>query len=247
MDPLIKFCDESPCMQENKLSELEKEVASLRKALTSQESCNVDLQDQLKASKEEVSFWKNEFKKEKEEVSRLHDWILQCEESILNRDQEIMRMKEALSNVNGSLASENGEIACKSEFMIELIKSFVMLQLEHDVMVVEKDELIAYIDELAREVSFKDDQIDLVNQYLHQLQGEHINLIIAAKGACRSTDDLQSQVRELEREVTRKQTIITKEVEEKCEAIRHLCASLKHYRIGYHRLKQAFMENNKIQ
>ncbi|CAA0838106.1 Protein NETWORKED 4B [Striga hermonthica] len=102
----------------------------------------------------------------------------------------------------------------------------------------EIERLKAEKDELAFEVSSKDEMIGEMRKHLHQLHVDHVDMIVGAEVARRRADKLRSRVEELEREVERKEEVIVEGAEEKREAIRQLCFSLEHYRNGYNRLRR---------
>ncbi|KAH6766083.1 hypothetical protein C2S52_017066 [Perilla frutescens var. hirtella] len=234
-----------------KLQESEQEVARLRQEISTKAFSD------LKMAPKEISLWKNKLDQEKAEVAR-YKIIL------ANRDQEIKELKEAISNANKSLSQENQQLQAEIARMsneisylednvrqqvvseIEQLKADIAdkndriqeLKVNLDVLVNEKDDLNMSIFELGRELTSKDDQIDQMSSHLHQLHVEHVDLIAAAEGARKAAVELRAKVKDLEREVEKKQQIIVQGAEEKREAIRQLCFSLEHYRNGYHRLRE---------
>lgn len=239
-----------------KLHESEQEVARLRQELTSKGFSDL----KMALAPKDISAWKIKLEEEKAEVAKLQDRVARYKTNLADRDQEIRQLREAMANANKSLseqvASLSKERSCLEDNVRELelrcqsleaglgseteqLKTELeALKVQHEMLVNEKDDLNISIFELGREVSSKDDQIDQMSSHLHQLHVEHVELIAGAEGARKVAVELRSKVKELEREVEKKQQIIVQGAEEKREAIRQLCFSLEHYRNGYHRLRE---------
>ena len=134
-------------------------------------------------------------------------------------------------SVDDPVVLDSIEVDNKNESIQELKEKFDALQVKYD-------GLNTKISELVQDASFKDDQIDQMSNHMNQMHMEHVALIEAAEGARKMAEELRLRIKELEREVEKKEEIIVSGAEEKREAIRQLCFSLEHYRNGYHRLRE---------
>lgn len=155
------------------------------------------------------------------------------EERVKGLEEELRRVKEgrAEREFTSEIDELKTEISNENAANEELKKKLDALQVKYD-------ELVNENDDLNRDASFKDDQIDQMSNHLNQLHMEHVALIAGAEGARKRAEELRSRIKELEREVKKKEEIIVLGAEEKREAIRQLCFSLEHYRNGYHRLRE---------
>ncbi|KAH0702374.1 protein NETWORKED 4B [Solanum tuberosum] len=123
------------------------------------------------------------------------------------------------------------EINKKGEEVQGLNKDLDKLKLDYDTVVTEKDEEHAKVQTLGAEVMSRDIQIQEMEDHLKQL-------IAGSESAQKSIEELSLKVEELQNEVERQTLVISDRAEEKREAIRQLCFSLEHYRIGYKELLQ---------
>ncbi|KAH0689499.1 hypothetical protein KY289_016857 [Solanum tuberosum] len=123
------------------------------------------------------------------------------------------------------------EINKKGEVVQGLNKDLDKLKLDYDTVVAEKDEEHAKVQTLGAEVMSRDIQIQEMENHLKQL-------IAGSESAQKSIEELRLKVEELQNEVERQTLVISDRAEEKREAIRQLCFSLEHYRIGYKELLQ---------
>ncbi|XP_049396714.1 protein NETWORKED 4B [Solanum stenotomum] len=123
------------------------------------------------------------------------------------------------------------EINKKGEEVQGLNKDLDKLKLDYDTVVAEKDEEHAKVQTLGAEVMSRDIQIQEMENHLKQL-------IAGSESAQKSIEELRLKVEELQNEVERQTLVISDRAEEKREAIRQLCFSLEHYRIGYKELLQ---------
>ncbi|XP_057789816.1 protein NETWORKED 4A-like [Salvia miltiorrhiza] len=221
-----------------KLRASEQEIARLRQELTSKGFPVQNLQDQLKIMQKELSALKDKLDDEKDESAKLHEIIARYKADVAERDQEISGLREAFANVK--------EVDLRLRFLEEEMKRVEAEKAEmEETYALQMEQLKAeiayksgYIEELQVKhemlMNEKDDRIDQMSSHLHQMQVEQVDLIAARKLA----EELRSKIKELEREVEKKQQIIVQGAEEKREAIRQLCFSLEHYRNGYHRLRE---------
>lgn len=193
--------------------------------------------DRIQTLEEELRIMREKVHESEKEIASLsqQNEQLQDEISRLTKERAYTEMDPALGS---QIEQLKAEIANKNESIEELKEKLDALQVRYDVLVSEKDDLNTNISELIGDASFKDDQIDQMSNHLNQLHMEHVTLIEAAEGARKMADELRSRIKELEREVEKKQQIIISGAEEKREAIRQLCFSLEHYRNGYHRLRE---------
>ncbi|PIN20816.1 hypothetical protein CDL12_06483 [Handroanthus impetiginosus] len=228
----------------------------------------IELEVELQKVKEKLQVQEEEnngsyFKKGCDEKCEAHDTIIAkyeeelgvAKEKIRLSEEEISRLMIELQKYDSlgeldlrcqSLEEDLRRAKAGEAEIEELKKTLDALQQKYDILRAEKDDLNENISALSAELSLKDDLIDQMSHHLHQLHMEHVNLIAAAEGARKSADKLRSRIKELEREVERKQNIIVEGAEEKREAIRQLCFSLEHYRNGYHRLREVVVGHKRM-
>lgn len=236
-----------------KLRQSEQEVARLRQELSSKGFPLQNLQEQLKLAQKEVSTLQSKLDEEKGEAAKLHEKYRGISEENEKLREEVARLSKERSCLEENVKElelrclyMEEEVKSTFGFEIEQLKAEIAykdrdveeLQARHDVLVNEKDDLNINIFELGRELGSKDDQIEEMSSHLKQMQMEQVDLISAADEARQVADELRWKIKELEREVEKKQQIIVQGAEEKREAIRQLCFSLEHYRNGYHRLRE---------
>lgn len=211
----------------NNLSDRDQEIRGLKEAINNANKSLSEENEQLK-----------------EETTRLLKGRALLEDNIKEMDLRCQTLEEEVRRVTaGKVEMEvmlcaqidqlKADIAEKDEALEELKKDLDELQMKYKMLAAEKDNLVT-------ELGSKDDEIDEMSKHLHELHMQHVELITGAEGVRKMADDLVLRVKDLEREVERKEQIIVEGAEEKREAIRQLCFSLEHYRNGYHRLRQAF-------
>lgn len=122
-----------------------------------------------------------------------------------------------------------------------LNKSCDRLKLKYDMLMAEKDGLIAKIHTLNAQLCDRDIKIQELEAKLHHLKLQHVDINAVSESSHKQRDDLRLKVEELEKEVERQAAIISDRAEEKREAIRQLCFSLEHYRSGYQELREAYI------
>lgn len=253
-----------------KLNDSVEEMKRLRYELENNGPSSNPLQEKLVSAQKEISSWKSKLEKEKREVLKLQDRITRYKTNLSERDREIRAMRETLSNANKTLSEENMQL---QEQVTKLLKERALLddtlkesdlrcqfsdaelvrmkvvrvEMEGEIekLKFEKNNLEIKVNELDRELTLKDRQIDGLNQHLDQLHLEHIELVDRISKSNKSIEELTSRGAELEKEISRQQEVIKETAEEKREVIRQLCFSLDHYRDGYQMMRQAFMGHNK--
>ncbi|XP_076929292.1 protein NETWORKED 4A-like [Bidens hawaiensis] len=248
-----------------KLNDSKEEVKRLRYELENNGPSGNNLQAQ-----KEISGWKSKLEKEKREALRLQDRITRYKTSLSERDREIRAMRETLSNANKTLSEENTQLQeqvtkllKEQAFLSDTLKEWelrcqntdeelrrmkvVKVEMEGEIkkLKFEKNELTVKVNELDRELTLKDGQLDGLSWHLGQLQLEHVELVDQISKSNKSIDELTSRGEELEKEISRQQEVIIEGAEEKREVIRQLCFSLEHYRDGYQMMRRAFMGHNK--
>ncbi|KAK6163868.1 hypothetical protein DH2020_000732 [Rehmannia glutinosa] len=219
------------------LSDRDQEIRGLKEAMLNANKSLSEENEQLQAEITRIS-------KERTYLeANLKELDLRCQ----SLEEDVRRVKTGRAEMEVTFGAQieqlKADVADKNERLKELKENLNALQLKNDTLMAEKNDLNINIAALATEASSKDNQIDQMSKHLHQLHMEHVNMIAGAEVARKMADELRSRIKELEREVERKQEIILEGAEEKREAIRQLCFSLEHYRNGYHRLRQAVIGN----
>ncbi|KAK7353505.1 hypothetical protein VNO80_18954 [Phaseolus coccineus] len=145
-----------------------------------------------------------------------------------------------------------GEISCLKEELDQrrhdveaMNKEFDKHKQKYDMVMTEKDEAKAKIHNLMAETSHRDNHIANMERELSQLHEQKAELITGSAATLNVVNELKLKVDELEKEVTRQNSVISATAEEKREAIRQLCFSIEHYRSGYKELLQAFAEQKR--
>lgn len=184
------------------------------------------------------------------DISSLSEKVVLLETRIKEWDAKEIEMKalhEAQENVlQGEIEQLKKELSERCDAVQMLNKNLDALKLTYDMLMAEKDELSARVDTLIADVNSWDNQIQQLEDHLHQLQMERAELIAGSCSARELVDELSCRVKELEREVEKQRVLISDGAEEKREAIRQLCFSLEHYRSGYQELRQAFIGHKRL-
>ncbi|KAL0370860.1 UNVERIFIED_CONTAM: protein NETWORKED 4A [Sesamum angustifolium] len=221
------------------LSERDQEIRGLKEAMSNANKSLAEENEKLQADVARIS----------KERTYLEDNLKGLDLRRQSLEEEVRRVKAGKAEMEAVLGSQieqlKADISDKNECLEELKKDLDALQLKYEKLMAEKDELNTNIAALDAEMSSKDDRIDQMSEHFCQLHEEHVDLIARVEGARKSAEELQSRVKELEREVERKEEIILEGAEEKREAIRQLCFSLEHYRNGYYRLRETVVGQKK--
>ncbi|XWS74362.1 hypothetical protein CRYUN_Cryun02cG0208800 [Craigia yunnanensis] len=186
----------------------------------------------------------------KSEISKLLSERIRSEEQVREWESRGRSLEEEIRKaVNEKRDSEERLHSGIEQFKVEIAKRGDCIKILNENLVTlksERDELKNKIDSLKAEVSCRDDQIVQMDKHLHQLHMEHVELIASVEGAHKLVEEMQARAKELEDEIERQRIAILEGAEEKREAIRQLCFSLEHYRVEYHRLRQAFMGHKRV-
>lgn len=172
------------------------------------------------------------------QIKLLENEIKRCEAS----EMEMKGMYEAQEikwqgDIEGLKARLNEQAA-----EVEILnKSHDGLKLKYDMLMAEKDGLIAKIHTLTAQLCDRDIKIQELEAKLHHLKLQHVDISAVSESSLKQRDDLRLKVEELEKEVERQAAVISDRAEEKREAIRQLCFSLEHYRSGYQELREAYI------
>ncbi|KAL3850526.1 hypothetical protein ACJIZ3_012408 [Penstemon smallii] len=215
------------------LSDREQEIRGLKEAISNANKSLSEENEQLKAEATRLL----------KEQTYLEDNLKELDLRCQSLEEELRRAKagkaEAEVMFEAQIEKLKADISERNVSIEELTKN---LEAVH----AEKANLYIKISELSAEMSSKDDRIDQMSNHLQQLHMEHMELIAGAEGARKFAEELRFRIKELEREVEKKEETILEGAEEKREAIRQLCFSLEHYRNGYHRLRQAVVGNKRM-
>ncbi|KAL3517950.1 hypothetical protein ACH5RR_020539 [Cinchona calisaya] len=222
------------------LSDRDQEIRGLRETISNAN----------KSLSEENSQFQAEITRLLKEKTYLEDNLKEMGLRCQSLEEDVRRMKVGKEEMEAMLGAEIEELKAgileKNGHIEELNKNLDVFKLNYDTLRIEKDALDAKIVIYVADISSKDIRIDEMNKHLHQLHMQHVELIARAEGAHKQVEELQSRIKELEREVERKQELILEGAEEKREAIRQLCFSLEHYRNGYHRLREAVIGHKRL-
>lgn len=222
------------------LSERDQEIRRLRETVSNANKSLSEENDQLQGEITQLL----------KEKMYLEDNVKEMDLHCQSLEEDVRRIKSGKAEMEALFEAEieklKDAIDEKNKDIEQLNKCLDELKLRHDTLLTEKETLDDRVATCIAEISVKDIQMSEMNQHLHQLHMEHVELIAGAEGARKQVEELRPRVGELEKEVERQKEEILEGAEEKREAIRQLCFSLEHYRNGYHQLLQAFGGNKRL-
>ncbi|KAI3952842.1 hypothetical protein MKX01_006885 [Papaver californicum] len=204
------------------------EKSQLHKVISALEEGQEKLEMKLKNSESSIQSLVDDCKRVEQE--KIEFQVLQE-----NREADMHNEMERLK----------AEIAEKGNRVEELNKTLDGLKLNFDTLTAERDELNAKICSLVADVGSRDDKIRPMEEHLHMLHIEHVELASACEEARKQAENQTRRLREMEDEVERQRMVIIGAAEEKREAIRQLCFSMEHYRNNYDELRSAFLGHRK--
>ncbi|KAK4778158.1 hypothetical protein SAY87_018345 [Trapa incisa] len=232
---------------EENLGRSKENVAALSAGLDLERQKTVELQERIFTYQKEVSGRENEIlmllsaysqaegkhSVEKEElIEQWESQYKQLEENFRQREDEMKELHHALvRDMQEHISNSKVEVEERETQIDRLNKELDMLKLKHDMVVAEGDGLSARIQALLVELNCRDNHVK--------------ELTVATASLQEVASMLKSRVQALEDEVEMQKILISDGDEKKREAIRQLCFSLEHYRIGYHELREAFWGRSK--
>ncbi|CAN0895976.1 Protein NETWORKED 4B [Linum grandiflorum] len=242
----IQSLTEELSITKARLEDSEKEMASLKQEV--ERSNNVsekvsNLQDQLASARKELTTWKNKVNIERKEVSKLQERVSRLKISLTDRDQEVRELKTAVSDAEEKIFPEKAQIKAEMSKLLEeqstlmeqlrewesrgrcLEDDIRMLQSEKAEMEEKREKLKVRANAMEAELVSQEQQIDSMEKHLEELHKE--------------LADARREAMEMEEEAERQRKLVEESAEEKREAIRQLCVSIEHYRVGYRELRQA--------
>ncbi|XVF24302.1 hypothetical protein REPUB_Repub13aG0116000 [Reevesia pubescens] len=146
--------------------------------------------------------------------------------------------------LQGHISQLKAELVEKGVHVEVLNKNLDRLKFKCDMLMADKDGVIAKVNTLVAELSSRDLQIGQMEEHLQQLSREHLELVSGSKRAKNLEDELKLRIKNLEKEVDRQRITILDVAEEKREVIRQLSFTLEHFRSGYKEF-QAFFKHNR--
>lgn len=227
-------------VEKREASKLQERITRLKTSLSDRDheirDLNIAVSDAEQKIFPEKAQIKAEISKLLEERTHLEQQLREWESRGRSLEDEIRKITinktEMEERLTGEIKLLEIDILERSNHIENLNESLVALKSE-------RDSLNKEIVSLKSEMSSRDNRIDEMDQHLHQLHMEHVQLIAGGEVARKLIEELRSRVKELEEEIKRQSVLISEAAEEKREAIRQLCFSLEHYRNGYNRLRQA--------
>ncbi|CAI0459231.1 unnamed protein product [Linum tenue] len=251
---------------ENRIAEgasevLQHQLELAREEITALKESNLSYRDQLSNQDEESKALKAamlgvevKFRAERSElqshISTMSEQQMVLEASIEQHEAEKMEMKTSLDAQAIQFGAEinqlKAELTNRSEEVEGLNKNFDTLKHKYDIVVVEKDELIATVNTTKAELCCQEELRREVEEHLKRLNLENGDLIADCESGRKLGEELRMRVVELEKEVDSQKVELLAGAEEKREAIRQLCFSLEHYRSGYKELREAFIGHKRL-
>ncbi|XP_062181017.1 protein NETWORKED 4B-like [Phragmites australis] len=161
---------------------------------------------------------------------------------------EILKLSEVENSLEGKLRSTEAQLeqlhaenaaSLESEKQLsEVNQAVANLKTRLELLSSEKAAVDSRVSTLLIDVTTRDEKMKEMDNHLHQLHLENVNLIKGAEVGRKAVSDLRARVCKLEEEVERQKLMVSDSAEGKREAIRQLCFSLEHYRHGYRQLRQ---------
>ncbi|KAG9443282.1 hypothetical protein H6P81_014622 [Aristolochia fimbriata] len=223
-------------LERKRVSDLQEEIVKLNAVISEHESMIVDLKTRISEAYERYSEEKHQLAGETSTWKESHSSL---KSRFMLLEAELNQLKGANLVKESQIERLSTECGLKDKRMEEVNKEYDAHKLRYDTMVAEKNELFAKMQSLEDVVISRDDRIRQMDEHLHRLHMEHMQLIKGCEDAKAAAAELSGRVKELEEEVERQRVVIADNAELKREAIRQLCISLEHYRDGYEKLKQA--------
>ncbi|KAL2899403.1 Protein NETWORKED 4A [Bienertia sinuspersici] len=260
----IRTLSEELRITKGRLHILEKEVAHLRKENRESFENLRKMQDLLKMAQKEATTWKAKIESEKRQASKLQERIARYKTSLTDRENEVRDLKDLISDANrkyqlhAEISRLTDEKACLEEKLREWEMHCHTLETQHGALEKklndEIEHLKADITEKTNRVEILESDLDAHKLIYENLLGEknELDTQVSVRNAriaemekhlqeLVAENDVKSNVvEELREEVWRQKASLLETAEGKREAIRQLCFSLEHYRIGYQQLRQAF-------
>ncbi|CAI0552256.1 unnamed protein product [Linum tenue] len=242
-------------------SELLHQLELAREEIAALKESNLSYRDQLSDQDEEAKELKAamlcvevKFHAERSElqscISTMSEQQTLMEASIKACEAEKMEMKASFDaqaiQFGAEISQLKAELASRGEELEGLNKNFDTFKHKYDMVVVEKDKLIAKVNTMNAELRCQDEQRREVEEHLKRLNLENGDLIADCESGRKLAEELRMRVVELEKEVDRQKGELLAGAEEKREAIRQLCFSLEHYRSGYKELREAFVGQKRL-
>ncbi|CAN1795533.1 Protein NETWORKED 4A [Linum perenne] len=245
-----------------KVSNLQDQLATARKELNSWKNKVSIERKEVSKLQERVSRLKTSLTDRDQEVRELKTAVSDAEEKIFPEKAQIKAEMTKLLGEHGTfreqlrewesrgrcledeirvLQSEKAEMEEMHISETELLKSQIAKRDEHIAQLEsimsnlksEKDKVTVRANALEAELVSREHQIDAMEKHLEELHRELEAMTLVAEEARRKAV-------EMEEEAERQRNLVRESAEEKREAIRQLCVSIEHYRVGYHELRQAF-------
>ncbi|CAL1392691.1 unnamed protein product [Linum trigynum] len=230
------------------------EIAALKESNLSYRVQLSDQDEEAKALKAAMLGVEVKFRAERSElqsrISTMSEQQMVLEASIKQCEVEKMEMKTSLDAQAIQFGAEinqlKAELTNRSEEVEGLNKNFDTLKHRYDMVVVEKDELIATVNTTKAELCCQEELRREVEEHLKRLNLENGDLIADCESGRKLGEELRMRVVDLEKEVDSHKVELLAGAEEKREAIRQLCFSLEHYRSGYKELREAFIGHKRL-
>ncbi|KAK9756776.1 hypothetical protein RND81_01G120500 [Saponaria officinalis] len=228
-----------------RLQDVEREVIKLRRE--SSES-NRKMQDLVKVAQKESTSWKGKLEAEKRVVAKLQERIARYKMSLSEREKEVRELKDVISDATRKyqLHDELSKLGQVNTALEERLREWeVHCQSQETQLTKLKDE----IEQLKSDISDKTRRVQVLESDLdeHKLKYESSESkvraiedeIVQMQQTIAEGEVNRKRAEELREEVEQYKDLILEAAEGKREAIRQLCYSLEHYRIGYQQLRKA--------
>ncbi|KAI3890507.1 hypothetical protein MKX03_025049 [Papaver bracteatum] len=205
------------------------EKFELQKVILALEQGQGELETKLKNSESKVRKLGEEYKRAEGQHNEFR---------VLQRNRETEMRSEMERHLKEKMAEKGMQVE-------DLNKSLDELKSNFDTLRAERDELGAEVTSLTTDVVSRDEMICHMEEHLHRLHNEHVDIISRCEGATKQVEEQKKRLRRIEREVEWQRDMIAEGAEKKREAIRQLCFSLEHYRNRYYEFRNAFIELTK--
>ncbi|CAN0895977.1 Protein NETWORKED 4A [Linum grandiflorum] len=217
----------------NKVNIERKEVSKLQERVSRLKISLTDRDQEVRELKTAVSDAEEKIFPEKAQIKAEMSKLLEEQSTLMEQLREWESRGRCLEDDIRMLQSEKAEMEERHSSETEQMKAeIVKLESLLSTLRSEREKLKVRANAMEAELVSQEQQIDSMEKHLEELHKELAGTILAA-------EDARREAMEMEEEAERQRKLVEESAEEKREAIRQLCVSIEHYRVGYRELRQA--------
>ncbi|CAN0895987.1 Protein NETWORKED 4A [Linum grandiflorum] len=224
----------------NKVNIERKEVSKLQERVSRLKISLTDRDQEVRELKTAVSDAEEKIFPEKAQIKAEMSKLLEEQSTLMEQLREWESRGRCLEDDIRMLQSEKAEMEERHSSETEQMKAEIVKRDGHiarlesllSTLRSEREKLKVRANAMEAELVSQEQQIDSMEKHLEELHKELAGTILAA-------EDARREAMEMEEEAERQRKLVEESAEEKREAIRQLCVSIEHYRVGYRELRQA--------